>query len=813
MKPPSTHHFGEYSIDPLARELRRAGSLLTVSPKVFDCIIYLIEHRERAVGRDELIAAVWGKVDVADVQLRHLMRKVRRAIGDSGDGQTAIRTIPGFGFRWVAGEGSEPSVLPDAPNPQQTTSPTRLEPGADPQFNGNVKRPLPRRMRIAAWVSVIALAALVLGTGLYGWHSRSSDEPVALATSDIAPAQASPLRDLVAVLPVDIDAGGRADSDWMRLGLMDLVANQLRHAGMNVAPSSDIVALIRDDASAPNPVDRARAATGARDVITSSLSRTRNEWTLRLALHGDTGTPREVETRSVDAIVATREAADQLLDLFGKRPPTHGEEPSDMSATEIVQRMEAALLVDDFDSARRLLESVPPVLLKMPEVQLGAARIDIGAGNIESARARLETLLANASPEASPVFRARVLNHAAAVGYHNGRLDIARQQFTESLALLENRNEPTLSGQAWSRRGGINVLQGRYDDAKADFARARTAFDLAGNTLDLAVVELNEGSLEAMRNRPAQALPLFERAAQHSEAFGSRVNLVHALGNQLSAYLDLLQPAKALAVSERIDRELPALQDSPDLRIVRYQQIPALLKNGHIAEARDRLDDLLRTLDPIRETDVFGMIRAIQAEIELTSAQWQEAAVHAKYAVGTLSGRQTARLRSDAWLTWVRALRELNRSIEAEHEMQRFSAWARTEGSPNVMLHAYLAEAEQAGIEGNHRAAYERYADALRVANEGGVPADIATVVLAYGATLVEDGELERAGTVIGQIAPWADTDFECAVLQARFYHALGRVGAWSTAIHQARALAGERALPPAIMVAPKAQIAVAEGH
>jgi DNA-binding winged helix-turn-helix (wHTH) protein len=61
---PVIYRFADIRIDPLARELRRNGELVRCRPKVFDCLVYLIEHRDRAVGRDELIAAIWGKVDV-----------------------------------------------------------------------------------------------------------------------------------------------------------------------------------------------------------------------------------------------------------------------------------------------------------------------------------------------------------------------------------------------------------------------------------------------------------------------------------------------------------------------------------------------------------------------------------------------------------------------------------------------------------------------------------------------------------------------------------------------------------------------------
>lgn len=58
--------FGPRLIDLATRELSDDGRLLQLSPRVFDAVAYLIEHRDRAVGRDELMAALWGKADVAD---------------------------------------------------------------------------------------------------------------------------------------------------------------------------------------------------------------------------------------------------------------------------------------------------------------------------------------------------------------------------------------------------------------------------------------------------------------------------------------------------------------------------------------------------------------------------------------------------------------------------------------------------------------------------------------------------------------------------------------------------------------------------
>ncbi|HEX7769374.1 MAG TPA: winged helix-turn-helix domain-containing protein, partial [Dokdonella sp.] len=96
------YRFGDCRIDLSGRELRRAGELVVLSPRVFDCLALLIAHHDRAVGRDELVAHVWGKTEVTDTLLGQTILKARRAIGDSAAGQKSIRTIPRFGYAWVA---------------------------------------------------------------------------------------------------------------------------------------------------------------------------------------------------------------------------------------------------------------------------------------------------------------------------------------------------------------------------------------------------------------------------------------------------------------------------------------------------------------------------------------------------------------------------------------------------------------------------------------------------------------------------------------------------------------------------------------
>src|SRR5687768_11544828 len=95
------YRFGEFQLDPASRELLRNGHPVPLRPKSLECIVYLIEHRDRAVGRDELISAVWGRVDVSDTVVAQTLLRARKALDDTGNQQGMIRTVPRFGYRWV----------------------------------------------------------------------------------------------------------------------------------------------------------------------------------------------------------------------------------------------------------------------------------------------------------------------------------------------------------------------------------------------------------------------------------------------------------------------------------------------------------------------------------------------------------------------------------------------------------------------------------------------------------------------------------------------------------------------------------------
>ena len=113
--------FGECELDTGRYELRRLGRPVRVEPQVFEVLAYLAEHRDRVVGKEELLDQVWGDRFVSDSALSSRIRDARRAVGDDGSTQRTIKTVHGRGFRFVA------DVRESGSAPRQPVIETRQE--------------------------------------------------------------------------------------------------------------------------------------------------------------------------------------------------------------------------------------------------------------------------------------------------------------------------------------------------------------------------------------------------------------------------------------------------------------------------------------------------------------------------------------------------------------------------------------------------------------------------------------------------------------------------------------------------------------
>jgi len=98
-----TFRFGPFSLDSRTRQLLRDGREVALSPKAFQLLLSLVENRSRAMSREELHQQLWPSTFVLETNLAGLVAEVRRALEDTADKPTLVRTMHRFGY-WFIGD-------------------------------------------------------------------------------------------------------------------------------------------------------------------------------------------------------------------------------------------------------------------------------------------------------------------------------------------------------------------------------------------------------------------------------------------------------------------------------------------------------------------------------------------------------------------------------------------------------------------------------------------------------------------------------------------------------------------------------------
>lgn len=163
--------FDDYVFDTERRELWRGATAVAVEPQVFDLLAYLIENRDRVVSKEDLRAAVWQGRIVSESTLSSAINAARTAIGDTGEEQRLIRTLPRKGFRFVGAlhEGAPPTTV----GPGALVPPAPL---GQPSASGGLAL---RARRITVPVmSVAAVAALAATLGYLLWSAPNGSQSV-----------------------------------------------------------------------------------------------------------------------------------------------------------------------------------------------------------------------------------------------------------------------------------------------------------------------------------------------------------------------------------------------------------------------------------------------------------------------------------------------------------------------------------------------------------------------------------------------------------------------------------------------------------
>jgi DNA-binding winged helix-turn-helix (wHTH) protein len=105
------YRFGDFVVNRATRQLIADDREIHLSPKAFDLLVLLLANRERAVAKAELQEQLWPATFVEETNIAGLVVEIRRALGDTASNPSLVRTVYGFGYRFV-GDVTEDAGAP-----------------------------------------------------------------------------------------------------------------------------------------------------------------------------------------------------------------------------------------------------------------------------------------------------------------------------------------------------------------------------------------------------------------------------------------------------------------------------------------------------------------------------------------------------------------------------------------------------------------------------------------------------------------------------------------------------------------------------
>jgi DNA-binding winged helix-turn-helix (wHTH) protein/tetratricopeptide (TPR) repeat protein len=501
--------------------------------------------------------------------------------------------------------------------------------------------------------------------------------------------------------------------------------------------------------------------------------------------------------------IACLAAALLYLQAHLRRPAPGATIPSAArAAQEPLASLWQSLWRGDYELVSNGLATLPPAAAASPEAGLLAIRLDIERARFAQAGKKLAEQRARAVAAGDLRWQSRLLTAEAFLNGSAGRSgpEVLRpaQSAVRLLETSDGASSAALMGTALSARGYGYMKVLDYDAAMRDLVRARDLLLKAGDTHGAADAADTLARLHMRAGRYPEALALFEEIARYCREAGYPVQEIYALNAQTKIQIELLRWADALADS---DRSMQLLQRTPESE----RRTRVLLLRARVQAGAGRLRaaaSQLEEADAVPDTR-YSPITA--AAFALAADRPDDALAAASEALRFrgYSVNETIDLESEegAMLLWMTA---------AQQRVARGGAMpplppggARVLDRPTLTV-GRIARGRWLLAHGDARAGEAELRAALAEATRQGHLLQMREAAGPLIDALLARGETAGAEQVLqafrGHAPERFDADFPSNVIALRVALAAGDEAAIAARARDARASAGERALPPDVL-------------
>jgi TolB-like protein/DNA-binding winged helix-turn-helix (wHTH) protein/Tfp pilus assembly protein PilF len=166
------YEFGEFQLDPANHLLsRRDGTPVSLTSRVFDTLVFMVEHHGTVLDKERLMEAVWSDSIVEENNLAQSISKLRQVLGEKPGTHRFIVTVPGRGYRFAADVTVRDSIPEDTQSSSEKSETQAVQTATKPA------EPATKPKVASAWsfprgAAIAALVILALGAGILLLRSR-----------------------------------------------------------------------------------------------------------------------------------------------------------------------------------------------------------------------------------------------------------------------------------------------------------------------------------------------------------------------------------------------------------------------------------------------------------------------------------------------------------------------------------------------------------------------------------------------------------------------------------------------------------------
>src|SRR5438132_13277928 len=111
---------GRFCLDTGRRRLLEGGRPVSLRPRTYDVLAYLVENQRRVISVDEFVREVWQKAEVQYSSVMNQINQLRTALHDDAAQPEFIETKFRHGYLWIAAVREVDELVDTVPEPVDT---------------------------------------------------------------------------------------------------------------------------------------------------------------------------------------------------------------------------------------------------------------------------------------------------------------------------------------------------------------------------------------------------------------------------------------------------------------------------------------------------------------------------------------------------------------------------------------------------------------------------------------------------------------------------------------------------------------------